>query len=124
MRKIGVDTIIWSERFSEKDLWILDKAAALGFEPLDVAIAHPKEFPTAQVKARAADLGLPLVTTTTLGADTNAISPDPAVRARAVDHLKQMIDICNELSAPVLAGVIYAGWGCLTGKPPTADEWS
>ena len=124
MRKIGVDTFIWSERFVEDDLWILDKAAELGFEPLDIAIAHPEEFPTAKVKARAADLGLPLVTTTTLGAETNPISPDAAVRANAVEHLKRMVDICNELAAPILAGVIYAGWGCLSGKPPTEDEWN
>ena len=29
--KFGVDTFIWAEDFTEKDLWIVEKAAELGF---------------------------------------------------------------------------------------------
>ena len=49
MFKFGVDSFIWSEHFSEKDLWIIPKAKELGFEVLDIAIAHPETFPTQQV---------------------------------------------------------------------------
>ncbi|HHT10312.1 MAG: sugar phosphate isomerase/epimerase, partial [Atribacterota bacterium] len=36
MFKFGVDTFIWSEAFSEKDLWVIPKAKELGFEVLDI----------------------------------------------------------------------------------------
>ena len=49
--RFGVDTFIWSEVFSEKDLWVITKAEELGFSTIDIAIAHPETFPTALVKA-------------------------------------------------------------------------
>ena len=119
----GVDTFIWSENFSEKDLWIISKAKQLGFTPLDIAIAHPEKFPTKKVKETAAEVGIDLVTSTTLNKDTNLISSDPKVRARGVASLKKLVDINNELGAPILGGVNYAGWGCLSGKPRTPAEW-
>ena len=50
MFKFGVDTFIWSENFKEADLDLIDKAKELGFEVLDIAIAHPEDFPTKKVK--------------------------------------------------------------------------
>ena len=44
--RFGVDTFIWSEVFSEKDLWVITKAEELGFSTIDIAIAHPETFPT------------------------------------------------------------------------------
>ncbi len=41
----GVDSFIWTENFSEKDLWIIKKADELGFETIDFA-AIVSEFST------------------------------------------------------------------------------
>ena len=59
--KFGVDSFIWSEVFSEKDLWIIPKAKELGFEVLDIAIAHPETFPTQKVKKEIEKAGLEVV---------------------------------------------------------------
>jgi D-psicose/D-tagatose/L-ribulose 3-epimerase len=123
MMTIGVDSFIWSEHFSVKDIWIIRKAKELGFSPLDIAIAHPETFPTKEVKKAAAEVSLELVTTTTLSENANIISPDPNVRANGVKSLKTLVDINNELGAKILGGVNYAGWGCLSGKPRTEQEW-
>ena len=53
MFKFGVDSFIWSENFTLKDLWIIPKAKELGFETLDIAIPYPETFPTPEVKAKA-----------------------------------------------------------------------
>jgi D-psicose/D-tagatose/L-ribulose 3-epimerase len=121
--KFGVDSFIWSEVFGTNDLWIIPKAAELGFDVLDIAVAHPETFPTQAVKDELAKTNLKVVTTTTLGADTNLISPDPDIRANGVRALKQLVDINKEIGSPLLGGVDYAGWGCLTGKPRTDREW-
>lgn len=123
MLKIGVDSFIWSEDFSEKDLWIISRTKELAFTPLDIAIAHPESFPTEKVKELASEAGQEIVTTTTLNAGTSLISPDPEIRSRGVQSLKTLVDINNKLGAKILGGVIYAGWGCLTGKPRTEEEW-
>lgn len=119
----GVDTFIWTENFTDKDLWIIDKAKEIGFSHMDFAIAHPEHFPAAKVKSRLDSTGLVPVTTTTLARETNLISPDPAIREAGVLHMKMMVDICKAIGAKILGGVNYAAWGYLTGKGRTQAEW-
>ena len=123
MFKFGVDSFIWSEIFEEKDIWIIPKAKELGFEVIDIAIAKPFEFPTEKVKAAIKAAGITPVTTSTLGDTTNPISPDPQIRKNALEHMLKLVDINVELGSKIIAGVIYAGWGYLTRKPPTKQEW-
>jgi len=49
----------------------------LGFETIDIAIAHPETFPTAEVRVKVSDVWIEVVTRTTLNKDPNLISPDP-----------------------------------------------
>jgi D-psicose/D-tagatose/L-ribulose 3-epimerase len=119
----GVDTFIWAENYGEEHLWIIPKAKELGFEVIDFAISNPYTFPTEKVKAELERVGIDCVCTTTLTAETNPISYDADIRQAAVDAMKKCVDICNELGAPILGGVNYAGWGCLTKKPRTEEEW-
>ena len=122
--KFGVDSFIWSEVFTVRDLWIIPKAKELGFEVLDIAVAHPETFPTEKVADEAGRVGIELVTTTTLNAETNLISPSSKVRRNGVKSLKLLVDINRELGAKILGGVNYAGWGCITRKPRSEDEWT
>jgi len=123
MFRIGVDSFIWSENFSESDLWIIRKAKELGFETLDIFIGHPEVFPTEKVKEKVTEAGIEVVTTNTLNKNTSFISSDPSVRAAGVQSLKKLVDINIQLGSRILGGVTYAGWGCLTGKPRTEQEW-
>lgn len=121
--KFGVDSFIWAENFSEKDMWIIRKAKELGFEVVDFAIADPFAFPVDAVEKELKRVGIDCVCTTTLTLGTNPISPDQTVREKALEAMKKAVDICNQLSAPILGGVNYAGWGYLTKKPRTQQEW-
>lgn len=123
MFTFGVDSFIWTENFSKEDLWIIPKAKELGFQVIDFAISNPFTFPTADVLKTLQKTGIDCVCTTTLTAETNPISSDPAVRRSALDAMKKAIDICNELGSPLLGGVNYAAWGYITRKPRTQNEW-
>jgi D-psicose/D-tagatose/L-ribulose 3-epimerase len=123
MFKFGVSTFIWTEDFGLQDLWTLDKTKELGFEAVDIFITQPETFPTAAVKERKDSLGLEVVTTTTLGLETNTIDPDPKVRANGVESLKRLIDINIALDSQILGGVNYAAWGYLPGRPRSEEEW-
>jgi D-psicose/D-tagatose/L-ribulose 3-epimerase len=122
--KIGVDSFIWSENFSEKDIWIIPKAKELGFAAIDISISHPESFPTEKVLKEVKKTGIEAVTTHTLHKGTNIISADPKVRKKGVEMLKLMVDINEALGSKIMGGVIYAGWGCLSGKPRSKDEWN
>jgi D-psicose/D-tagatose/L-ribulose 3-epimerase len=123
MFKFGVDTFIWSEAFSEKDLWVIPKAKELGFEVLDISSSKQDSYPTQLVKEKIQETGLEVVTTTTLGKETNLISDDPAIRKNGIQFMKKMVDINVELGSPIIGGVVYAAWGYLSGKPRTQQEW-
>lgn len=123
MFKFGVDSFIWTENFSKNDLWIIPKAKEIGFETIDIAIAHPEKFPTKLVKEKIDETGIGVVTTTTLNENTNLISPDEQIRRNGIESLKLLVDINIELGSTILGGVNYASWGYLTRKPRTEKEW-
>jgi len=123
MFKFGVDSLIWTEEFTEKDLPLIGKAKELGFDVIDINVSHPERFPAAAVKREVAAVGIEAVTTIGLPADSNPISPDPSVRKHALETLKRMVDINNEIGSKILAGVLYSAWGYLSGKCRTDEEW-
>jgi D-psicose/D-tagatose/L-ribulose 3-epimerase len=124
MFKFGVDSLIWTEEFTEKDLPLIEKARALGFAVMDINISHPERFPVKAVKDKIKETGIEVVTTIGLPADSNPIDPDAAVRRHALETLKLMVDINYEIGSKILGGVIYAAWGYLTGRCRTEQEWA
>jgi len=123
MIRFGVDTMIWTEAFSLKDLPLIEKAKMLGFSVLDINTSHPEKFPTQEVKKEVNRVGIDTVMTIGLPRDCNLIDPNPAVRKKGEDILKKMVDVSNEIGSEVLAGVIYAAWGYVSGRPRTDEEW-
>jgi D-psicose/D-tagatose/L-ribulose 3-epimerase len=123
MFKYGVDSLIWTEEFTEKDLPLIKKAGTLGFSVMDINVSHPERFPAKAVKEKIKETGIEVVTTIGLPADSNLIDPDPAVRQHGIDTLKHLVDINIEIGSKILGGVIYAAWGYLSGKCRTDEEW-
>ena len=107
MFKFGVDSLIWTEEFTEKDLHLIEKAKKLGFDVIDINISHPERFPTKAVKAKVKEVGIEAVTTFGLSDDSNVIDPDPEVRKKGVETIKKVVDINNEL------GIEDTGWRVL-----------
>jgi len=124
MFKFGVDSLIWTEEFTEQDLPLIGKAKELGFDVIDINVSHPERFPAIAVKREVARVGIEVVTTIGLPADSNPISPDPAVRKHALETLKLMVDINNQIGSKVLGGVLYSAWGYLSGTCRTDQEWA
>jgi len=124
MLKFGVDTFIWTESFSENDIPLIEKSKKLGFDFIETFISNPDTYPTKLVKDKVKDVGIEVVTATVLSDDTNLISSNPEVRKNGIEYLKKVIDINNEIGSTIIGGVNYAGWGYLTGKCRSADEWN
>ena len=123
MLKFGVDTFIWTESFTEDNIPLIEKSKKLGFDVIETFVTDPDTYPTELVKNKVREAGIEVVTATVLGDDTNLISPDPKIRKNGVAYLKKIIDINNEIGSKIIGGVNYAGWGYLSGKCRTEDEW-
>lgn len=121
--KFGIHSLLFSETFTERDLPLLDKAKALGFDAVDIVPFDVDHFPAKLVRQRAADLGLDVITEIGMPAHANIISPEPAIRAAGVELTKRLIDVSIEAGARVFGGVNYCCWGYLTGRMRTEEEW-
>jgi len=122
--KFGIHSLLFSETFLERDLPLLDQAKGMGFDALEIIPFDLDNFPEAKVKQRAADLGLEIYTGIGLPAHANPISPDAKIRADALTYSKRLIDLSAGCGSKGYGGVNYCGWGYLTGKMRTADEWN
>jgi D-psicose/D-tagatose/L-ribulose 3-epimerase len=54
--------------------------------------------------------------------EQNPVSPDRAVRARAIEHLRWCVNTAAEMGCRVLGGPLHSAYGVKTGAPPTDDE--
>ena len=121
--QFGIHSLLFRETFLEKDLPLLEKCKAMGFDAVEIIPFDPDGFPAAKVKQVAADIGLTINTGYGMPDQYNIISPDPVVRRNGIEFSKKLIDLSNEAGAKVFGGMIYCGWGYLTGKMRTAEEW-
>ena len=121
--QFGIHSLLFAETFVEKDLPLLDKCKAMGFDAVEIIPFDPDGFPAQKVRAAAADLGLTINMGYGMPEQYNIISPDAFVRRAGVEFSKRLIDLANEAGAKVFGGVIYCGWGYLTGRMRTEQEW-
>jgi D-psicose/D-tagatose/L-ribulose 3-epimerase len=121
--KFGIHSLLFSETFTERDLPLLEKAKDMGFDAVDIVPFDVDNFPASQVRQRAENLGLEIIIEIGMPAHANIISPEASIRAAGVDLSKRLIDVSVEAGATVFGGVNYAGWGYLTGRMRTEEEW-
>src|SRR5258707_5144539 len=121
--KFGIHSLLFSETFTERDLPLLEKAKEMGFDAVDIVPFDVDDLPASQVRQRAEDLGLEIIIEIGMPAYANIISPEASIRAAGVDLSKRLIDVSVEAGATVFGGVNYAGWGYLTGRMRTEEEW-
>lgn len=119
----GIHSLLFKETFIDADLPLLDRCQRMGFDAVEIVPFAPESFPAARVRQAAADLGLVINLGYGMPEQYNVISPDAAVRRAGVDFGKRLVDLASDAGAGVLGGVIYCGWGYLTGQARTADEW-
>jgi D-psicose/D-tagatose/L-ribulose 3-epimerase len=121
--KYGIHGLLFSETFTKKELWILDRAKELGFDGLEITLFDPDSLPAAEINKRTKALDLRLNTGIGLSEKHNLISPDAKTRKRGIEFMKKIIALSSQIGAENLTGVNYAGWGYLSGKMRTQKEW-
>jgi D-psicose/D-tagatose/L-ribulose 3-epimerase len=122
--KFGVNSLLFTDTFLEKDVPLLDHVRALGFDTLEITPVDPDRFPAAQARERAQALGMTVNANYALPQDANPISPDPEVRKRSIELSKKVIDLCVEAGVEVYCGSNYVAWRYFTGKRRTEEEWA
>lgn len=121
--KIGIHAYAWCSEWSNRQLNIIDKAKAYGFDFLEIPLMVIDQFDSKSVKQRKDAVKLDCVTSTVLLGNTDVTSDDPEMRRNGVKYLKRCIDATRDIESDSFSGVIYSQYIKPAKKAPTAETW-
>ena len=123
--KFGLHCYLFTERWSDDCLNVLDTARDLGAECFEVVVGDDIDFTPRLTRQRAEALGLTL----TVGpgglwpTECDISADEPADRARGLAWHCQQIDRAGELGAAAYTGALYGHPGTVKRRVPPADEY-
>lgn len=123
--KYGVHSYIFTERWSDDKLHVLDLVKELGLSMLEISVGDDVPFDRRRTGKHAKSMGLDLFIgpggAWPLECDLSADEPEN--RARGLDWHKRQVDTAAELGAVAYAGALYAHPGVVKRRRPPADEY-
>jgi len=122
MPPVGMNMLLWTDFVSEEQFGIFTALKEAGFDGVEIPLGRGDATHYANVRKELDRVGLRATAVTSLSAETNAVSSDPAVRQAAIEHMKWAIDMCSTLEAETLCGPFHSAFKEFTGKGPTDDE--
>lgn len=120
--KYGMNLLLWSGSIGPEHYPLLADLKAAGFDGVEVPVFGGTAADYKPLRAELDKNGLKCTTVTILTAETNAISPDAAVRQKASEWLKTVVDINHTLGAETVVGPYHSAIGVFSGSGPTGDE--
>lgn len=122
----GAHIYVFTPRWADDQLWVLDRAKALGLDLVELSVGDDVVFSTAKTRNRAASLGLTLTTgpggAWPLNCDLSA--EESADRARGLAWHCRQVDVAAEVGAVAYAGALYGHPGVVKRRRPPADEYA
>ena len=120
--KYGMNLLLWSGSIGPEHYALIADLKKTGFDGVEIPVFGGEPADYKPLRAELDRNGLKCTTVTILTAETNAVSPDAAVRAKAVEWLKKVVDINHVLGAETVVGPFHSAIGVFSGDGPTADE--
>nr|WP_255695970.1 sugar phosphate isomerase/epimerase family protein [Shinella sp. NM-101] len=100
----------------------LERLKALGYDAVEVPVFSGKVKHYAALGRLLADIGLTAGAAAVATPEANPVSPDPAVRAKARDHHRWIVDCTAAMGGEIVAGPLHSPVGVFTGFGPTPEE--
>jgi len=123
MVKYGINFLLWSGDFNKESIPFIKKAADMGFDGVEIPIFDPADVDIEATKAAMKETGMGATGCSILSDDRDMISEDPAIRENAKKYIKDSIEICAALDAPIFCGPLYSAVGKLVGRARNDEEW-
>jgi len=122
--KFGMNLLLWTDHVTEALDPVLDEIKAIGFDAVEVPIFNTSDLaPFARLGKRLDSLGLTATGVTVMGPETNPISPDPKIRAAAVEYLDRVLECGQQFGCEILCGPLHSAIGVFSGTGPTETEF-
>jgi D-psicose/D-tagatose/L-ribulose 3-epimerase len=121
--KFGMNMLLWTTHVTDAHLPQIEFLKRTGYDTVEIPMFQLDPGHYARLGARIRDIGLEPLALTSRSREDNPISPDPAMRAHAVDTGKRAIDCTVALGSSILSGPFHSTFGVFSGAGPTPLEW-
>jgi D-psicose/D-tagatose/L-ribulose 3-epimerase len=123
--KIGMNLLLWTGHVTEEHVPILKALKQTGFDGVEVPVFDVSDVGHYRWLGGVLDeIGLERTVVAIIPDDSaSPVSPDAAVRARAADHLKRVVDCTAALGGQIIAGPWFQPLGVFTGEKPSDVEY-
>ena len=124
--KVGINLLLWTiHPTAQEHGSLLTQIKGWGYDGVEFPLMAMEAVDVREMARQCDDLGLGRTALLAFGADeADPIHPDPKLRRRAVDLMKESLDKTRDLGADILVGPMFQGLGRFTGAAPTAREWA
>jgi D-psicose/D-tagatose/L-ribulose 3-epimerase len=119
-----MNLLLWTGHVTEDHLPVLRALKGTGFDGVEVPVFDVSDAGHyRRLAAVLDDIGLARTVVAIIPDEAHSpISPDPAHRQGALDHLRRVIDCSAQLGGQVLAGPWFQPLGLFTGEKPSETE--
>ncbi len=122
--KIGINLFLWSGQATRDVIPVIQKLKKIGFDGIEFPIFHSDEAVYRELREVLDDLGMGATGCTVLPNDAYLIAPEPEVREKGVEYLRNALRMSKILGCDVLCGPVHSPVGKLVGRPRTEEEWN
>lgn len=123
MPKLGFNLLVWTAAVSDEHFPIVDRLKTIGYDGIEICNGHQDPAAYRRLGAHLRNVGMEITCVTVLGADANPVSPDAAVRAKALDGLKWNIDRAVDAGSKLLCGPIHSAFATFSRAEPKEEEY-
>lgn len=121
--KYGLNLLLWTSNVGPETRPLLEQIKGWGYDGVELPIFDLNVDTFAAVGKDLSDIGLDSTAVTVSTLEENPISPDAAVRTKAVERLKLAVDCVAAAGGTKLCGPIHSALGEFSGSGRTDDEW-
>ena len=107
----GINTFTWTSPFRTKDLPLLEKAKAMGFDLVEIPIEDEKDIDYAKAAGAYKRAGLQCSLCAVMGASRDPAHQDESIQRGGVAYLKHCINAAVTMGATRVAGPLYSAVG-------------
>ncbi len=123
MPKLGFNLLNWTAAVSDEHFPHIERLKKIGYDGIEIFNGHQDPAAYKRLARCVRDLGLGITCVTIVNAEANPVSPDAAVRAKALDLIKWNIDRTVDCGAKLLCGPIHSAFATFTRADIHPDEY-
>lgn len=123
MTKVGFNLLAWSAKVSEDLYPITERLKEIGYDGVEIFIGVSDLEAYKKFGEHAKSLEMEITSVIGLGPEENPISPNDAIRKKAVDRIKWFVDCAEAIDSRVVGGPLHSAFATFSNKAPDEDEY-